>query len=290
MPVIETFRLTKNYGKARGVADLSLRIGKGEFFGFIGPNGAGKSTTIRALLGLIAPTSGSASVLGLPVSQAVRYLGRIGYMPSEAIFYPSLRVHEVIAYAARLRGLDCAAEARALCGALDVDPDKRVEELSLGNRKKLSIVCALQHRPPLYILDEPTSGLDPLVQKTFFELLHQRRRDGATIFLSSHVLSEVQHHCGRAAVIRGGRLAAVGSMDELVMRSMKRLVLHGVTAPPAGLAVHDVVPLDNAVSFLYTGDMTPLLTALAALPLTDMTMTEPSLEETFLHYYQQEDA
>lgn len=288
MYAIETQALTKYYGKARGIDKLDLRVEEGEFFGFIGPNGAGKSTTIRTLLGLIRPTSGSASVLGQPLERSREYLAQVGYMPSEAMFYAGMRVSEVIAYSVRLRKQDCAREAELLCRALDLDTRKRVEELSLGNRKKVSIVCALQHRPRLYILDEPTSGLDPLMQKTFFELLHERTREGATVFFSSHVLSEVQHNCTRAAIIREGTLAAVDRVDELARANAKRVTLHGVTAVPEGLKVKSVQPQDKGVSFLYQGEVGALITALQSLPLTDLTITEPELEEIFLHYYEKE--
>lgn len=290
MYAIETTKLTKNYGKARGITDLDLRVEKGEFFGFIGPNGAGKSTTIRTLLGLIRPTSGEGRVLGRPLSQRREILAQVGYMASEAMFYPGMRAGEVIAYSARLRGKDCSASARSLCKALDLDTSKRVEELSLGNRKKLSIVCALQAEPALYILDEPTSGLDPLIQKTFFELLHARSREGATVFFSSHVLSEVQHHCTRAAIIRAGRLAAEDRVDQLQRTSARRVTLRGVREAPLGLEVRCVTPMEEGVSFLYQGEVGRLVSALQGLPLTDLTITEPELEEVFLHYYEKEGA
>ena len=214
--MIRTDHLTKNYGKARGVTDLTLQVPEGSCFGFIGPNGAGKSTTIRTLLGLLSPTSGSARVLGLDcVREKEKILAQVGYMPSEAMFYPNMRVSEVIRLSAGLRKLDCGAEAAALCGALELDTRKRIRELSLGNRKKVSIVCAMQHRPRLYILDEPTSGLDPLMQRAFWAELENRRREGATVFLSSHVLYEVARYCDRAAILREGRLIAEGTTAEL---------------------------------------------------------------------------
>jgi len=214
--MIRTTNLTKSYGKARGVTDLTLHVPEGSCFGFIGPNGAGKSTTIRTLLGLIRPTSGEARVLGLDcVRDRTSILAQVGYMPSEAMFYPDMRAGEVIRYSAALRKRDCAAEAARLCEALELDPRRRIRALSLGNRKKVSIVCAMQHRPALYILDEPTSGLDPLVQRAFWGLLEQRRREGATVFLSSHVLYEVQRYCGLAAVLREGRLIVAGTTEEL---------------------------------------------------------------------------
>lgn len=214
--MIQTTHLTKSYGKARGVTDLTLHVPEGSCFGFIGPNGAGKSTTIRTLLGLISPTSGSAAVMGLDcVKDRTAILAQVGYMPSEAMFYPEMRVSEVIRLSADLRKRDCRAEAAALCEALELDTKKRIRELSLGNRKKVSIVCAMQHRPRLYVLDEPTSGLDPLVQRAFWSLIEQRRKEGATVFLSSHVLYEVQRYCDWAAIIREGRLVIQGTTAEL---------------------------------------------------------------------------
>ena len=214
--MIHIQNLTKTYDRARGVTDLTLHVPAGGCFGFIGPNGAGKSTTIRTLLGLISPTAGSARVLGLDcVRDRTAILAQVGYMPSEAMLYPEMRVSEVIRLSADLRKRDCRAEASALCEALELDSRKKIRELSLGNRKKVSIVCAMQHRPKLYVLDEPTSGLDPLVQRAFWSLLDQRRAEGATVFLSSHVLYEVQRYCDRAAIIREGRLVAEGTTGEL---------------------------------------------------------------------------
>ena len=208
--------LTKTYGRARGVTDLTLHVPAGSCFGFIGPNGAGKSTTIRTLLGLLSPTGGSAKIMGLDcVKNRTAILSQVGYMPSEAMFYPNLRASEVIRLSADLRRRDCRRDAAALCEALELDGKKRIRELSLGNRKKVSIVCAMQHRPRLYVLDEPTSGLDPLVQRAFWSLLEERRREGATVFLSSHVLYEVQRYCSRAAIIREGRLVIEGTVEAL---------------------------------------------------------------------------
>lgn len=286
--MIRTEGLTKTYGKARGVAGLTLRVPAGSCFGFIGPNGAGKSTTIRLLLGLLRPDAGSAQVLGLPCGSCQReILARVGYMPSEAAFWPDMRAEEVIRYSARLRGKDCARESRALCQALEVDGKKRVRELSLGNRKKLSIVCAMQHRPDLYILDEPTSGLDPLAQKTFWELLAQRRQAGAGIFLSSHVLSEVQRYCDRAAIIREGTLIREGTVAELTGGQVLHIVLRGADRAPDLPGVAGARRDGDSVSFLYRGEPGALLRSLSALPLTGVRITEPELEEMFLHYYEE---
>ena len=214
--MIRIDRLTKSYGKARGITELTLHVPEGCCFGFIGPNGAGKSTTIRTLLGLLSPTAGAARVLGLDcVRDREKILDQVGYMPSEAMFYPDMRVSEVIRLSASLRRRDCRAETAALCEALELDTRKRIRELSLGNRKKVSIVCAMQHRPRLYILDEPTSGLDPLVQRAFWAELENRRKEGAAVFLSSHVLYEVQRYCDRAAILREGRLVVEGTTAEL---------------------------------------------------------------------------
>ena len=288
MNVIETKNLTKFYGKTRGIKNLNLTVKEGEFFGFIGPNGAGKSTAIRTLMGLIAPTSGEASVLGLPLGQCREYLRDVGYLPSEAAFYNDMKVRELISYPAKLRGVDCSSEADRLCSCLELDTSKRIDSLSLGNRKKVGIVCAMQHRPKLYIMDEPTSGLDPLMQKEFFRLLRQRQQEGATVFFSSHVLSEVQHNCTRAAIIREGSIVAEGSIDELSGTSAKRVVLHGVKEIPAGIDGRSVVSGDDSVSFLYQGDIKLLLRELSSLPVKDVNISDPELEEIFMHYYQQE--
>lgn len=285
MAIIETKNLTKFYKNARGIEDLSFSVNEGECFGFIGPNGAGKSTTIRLLLGLLFPTSGEATVLGLPLSRSAEYLTEIGYMPGEAIFYNSMRTEEVIAYSAKLRRKDCSAEAKRLMDALEIDPRKKIGELSLGNRKKVSIVCALQHSPALCILDEPTGGLDPLMQKIFFDLIQERRKAGGTVFISSHILSEVQQNCTRAAIIRDGRLAAVGNVSELSGAAVKRVTLRGVSALPDGLSVSSLKQDGDALSFLFQGSPKELLSTLNGLPIRDLTITDPDLSEVFLHYY-----
>ena len=290
MDAIKTSRLTKYYGKARGILELDLTVEQGACFGFIGPNGAGKSTTIRTLLGLIAPTSGTAQVLGRDiVTERREILRSVGYLPSEATFYPGMRVSEVLKLSADLRGQDCSAEAKALCDRLQLDTAGKVDELSFGNRKKVAIVCALQSCPPLLILDEPTGGLDPLMQRAFFEIIRERSRAGATVFLSSHVLSEVQRNCTRAAVIREGRIIACGSIEELAKSSAKRVTVHGA-ADLGGLdGVKDCRALDGAVSFLYNGDINRLLERLSVSTIDDLSITEPDLEEIFLHFYEKED-
>ena len=287
MSIIETKNLTKYYGKSRGIIDLNLSVDEGEFFGFIGPNGAGKSTTIRTLLGLIYPTSGEAKIFGKDIIRDKKeILADIGYMPSEATFYSGMKVREIISLSAKMRRMDCSAEADRLCERLTLDKEKRVEELSLGNRKKVSIVCALQHKPRLCILDEPTSGLDPLMQKEFFDILKKRHSSGATILFSSHVLSEIQKNCSRAAIIKEGRLIALDSVENLSKTSAKRVTLHSVNTVPEALSAKSAETNGDSVSFLYSGNIKDLLNAANSLPIYDMTITEPTLDEIFMHYYE----
>jgi len=287
MKAIETKGLTKFYGKARGIIDVNLEVAEGEFFGFIGPNGAGKSTTIRTLLGLISATEGSANVLGLDINgDKAKLLARVGYLPSEAVFYRGMKVREVLKFSAGLRGLDCRKEAEALCERLELDMSRKVDELSFGNRKKVAIVCAMQHKPDLYILDEPTSGLDPLMQREFFEILKEKNEEGATVFLSSHVLSEIQKNCSRAAIIREGRIVAEGSVEELAASAAKRVVIGG-KVDLAGLeGIRNLSATDEGATFLYTGKADKLIKHLAAFDVADLSIAEPDLEEIFMHYYQ----
>lgn len=289
MEAIRTINLTKYYGKSRGIVDLDLTVNEGDFFGFIGPNGAGKSTTIRTLLGLISPTSGETMILGKKSSPGgSESLADIGYMPSEAFFYNNMRVRDVIRFSADLRGRNCRSEAKALCDRLELDTTKIISELSLGNRKKVSVVCALQHNPKLCILDEPTSGLDPLMQREFYSILEERNAQGTTIFLSSHVLSEVQRYCKHAAVIRQGRLLVSDSTQSLGHTEAKRVSIKGVAEAPALENIRDVKVSGGTVSFLYSGNPKTLLETLAGLPLTDISIAEPDLEEIFMHYYEKE--
>lgn len=289
MEIIQTTNLTKYYGKARGIVDLGLTIGQGEFFGFIGPNGAGKSTTIRILLGLIAPTSGSAMVFAKDVAKEKgAILQNIGYLPSEALFYQGMKVKDVLKLSADLRKKDCTAEARSLCERLQLDGSRKIDDLSFGNRKKVAIVCALQHRPDLLVLDEPTGGLDPLMQKEFFDILRERNKEGTTVFLSSHVLSEIQRNCTRAAIIRDGKIIACDSVEVLSKTSAKRITVHGSVSLERLDSIRDRKDTEETCSFLYSGDMNSLLRALSAGQVEDLTITEPDLEEVFLHYYEKD--
>ncbi len=289
MAIIKTKALTKYYGKQRGIIDLDLEVKEGEFFGFIGPNGAGKSTTIRTLLGLIKKTSGEAEIFSKDIEKFKdEILSDIGYMPSEAVFYNNMKVKDIIKLSADLRKKDCKKEAQLLCERLSLDTNKRIDELSLGNRKKVSIVCAMQHKPSLYILDEPTSGLDPLMQKEFFDILSERHKEGATMFLSSHILSEIQKHCTTAAIIKEGKLVAYDTVENLSKSNAKRIQLIGFTDISENESIKSVEKSQNSVSFLYTGEIKEFISYANTLPLTDITITEPDLDEIFMHYYQKD--
>lgn len=273
---ISICNLTKNYGKHRGVSNLSLQVEQGDIFGFLGPNGAGKSTTIRCLLGLIQFQEGSAAIMGMDVkNRKNEILKEIGYMPSEAMFYPSMRVKDVIRFAADMRKADCREEAEMLCERLKVDQNKRIEELSLGNRKKVSIVCAMQHKPKLFIFDEPTSGLDPLMQSEFFKLVLEYNRQGITCFLSSHVLSEIKKYCRHAAIIREGSIICTDTVENLTKTSTKRIRM---------------VKDGEEQEFVYKGNLNELFAGFAGHDIEDIVIEEPELEEIFMHYYKQEDA
>lgn len=290
MKAIEIQKLTKYYGKSRGIIDLDLTVDPGDFFGFIGPNGAGKSTTIRTLLGLIQPTEGHAFLMGKDIEkEKTEILKDVGYLPSEAVFYSGMRVKEVLKYSADLRKKDCHEEAQKLCERLQLDPMKKVEELSFGNRKKVAIVCALQHDPSLLILDEPTSGLDPLIQKEFFSILKERNEKGATIFLSSHILSEIQKNCTKAAIIREGKLVACDTVENLSKTKAKRIHLSGDCDLSSLEKVMDIKESDQGISFLYGGDLNQLIQVLSKQNVSDLSIHEPDLEEIFMHYYTKED-
>ncbi|MCR5799298.1 MAG: ABC transporter ATP-binding protein [Lachnospiraceae bacterium] len=269
--VIEINNLTKRYGKHRGVEGVSFTVKEGDIFGFLGPNGAGKSTTIRSMLGFLG-YEGEIKILGSDArSGHEKLMKNIGYMPSEAMFYPSMKVSEVIKLAADVRGTDCADEAGKLCERLKVDTSRSINELSLGNRKKVSIVCAMQHKPALFVFDEPTSGLDPLMQNTFFELIEEYVKQGTTCLLSTHVLSEVKNYCKNVAIMKEGKLISCGSVDELTHTNSKRVI---VTAD------------GKKSDYLYKGDMNSLIADLSGKNITQLDITDPSIEEIFMGYYE----
>ncbi len=297
MNAIETNKLTKSYGKSRGINDLMLMVEEGDFFGFIGPNGAGKSTTIRTLLGLIKPTGGSAKVLGFDIlTEKDKILKEVGYLPSEINFYSGMKVKDVIKYSADLRKAKCKDKALELAERLGLDMSRKVDELSLGNRKKVGIVCAVQHSPKLLILDEPTSGLDPLMQREFFNILTEENERGATIFFSSHILSEVQNYCHTAAFIKDGKIIMSDTVDKIEETGAKKVsVIGGKSGLESILKGNDIkkyisdFKIDEekgSADFLYNGKMPMLLDMLRSVEPKDLTITEPSLEEIFMNYYE----
>ena len=286
MLAIKTENLTKYYGKARGIINVNLEVAEGDFFGFIGPNGAGKSTTIRTLLGLIKAGRGKATIFGKDVwSQNTEVLAQCGYLPSESQFYPSQTVKDVLELSAKVRKVDCTAKAAELCERLMLDPGRKVQDLSFGNRKKVAIVAALQHNPRLLILDEPTSGLDPLMQHEFFEILKEYNSLGTTVFLSSHVLSEIQNNCRNAAIIREGKILLSDSVENLTHTQAKRVQLRGEVDLSSLAEVNKLERKDDTVSFLYAGPIHELLELLSRSSVIDLNISEPSLEEIFMHYY-----
>lgn len=292
-PVIVLDKLTKSYGKQRGVDGISFSVNSGEIFGFIGPNGAGKSTTIRTLMGLLKPTEGHASIFGLDCSQnAAEIAGNVGYLPSENCYYNDLKVKDMLQYTVDLYGMDCHSRMAELAEKLNLDLSRKIRDLSLGNKKKVGIVSALLPAPKLLIMDEPTSGLDPLIQQTFYDILREENKRGMTIFLSSHVLSEVQKLCDRVAILREGKLVSVQSMDALRENGYKKISLTASEAIADNFfSIPGVANLErsqdkNSVSFMFNGSAMTIMDKLHQLQLEDIFIEEPSLEEIFLHYYE----
>lgn len=287
---IEIKNLTKSYGKHRGVIDVDLNVKEGEWFGFIGPNGAGKSTTIRTLLGLIKPTKGECSVNGME-SWKMReiIMEDVGYLPSEAIFYPEMTVKDTLDYALSFfKGKDNKKQ-KELCERFQLDQKRKIGELSYGNRKKVGIVASLQHSPSILILDEPTGGLDPLMQREFFNILEEEHGKGKTIFMSSHILSEIEHHAETAAFIRDGRIILREEVAEIANNSARRVSLRGKVDLKSLNGVKEIQENKDGISFLYSGESMKLLDTLSKGNIKDFTVTEPDLEEVFLHYYKKEE-
>jgi len=288
---IETEKLTKSYGPNRGIVDLDLEVDEGEVFGFLGPNGAGKTTTIRTLLDHLRPTSGRARIFGIETTaDPVAIHRRTGYLPGEFALYDRLTGGQTIEYFGNLRGGVDPAYRASLIERLDLDPSRRFKEYSKGNKQKLGLVIAFQHRPGLLVLDEPTSGLDPLVQQAFYGLVREARAEGRTVFLSSHVLSEVERTCDRVAIVRDGRLVRTGRVDTLRDLAHHQVELRfpdGVpTAEFAALpGVSEVVVEDHTLRLRIAGPITPVLQVAARHELVDFLSREPSLEETFLAEY-----
>ena len=284
--------LTKHYGKHRGINNLSFSVNQGEFFGFIGPNGAGKSTTIRTLMGLIRPTGGSASIFDLDCHSKASVIARdVGYLPSENSYYENMKVRELLQYTADLYGMDCKTKMKELADRLNLDLSRKIADLSLGNKKKVGIVSAIMTSPKLIIMDEPTSGVDPLIQQAFYDILKEENSRGATVFFSSHVLSEVQKLCDRVAILKEGQLIGIQSIKELRESGYKKVSLSAKEAIPrdffdlSGIANYAETADKTSVSFMYNGNITAIIDKLHLLHLDDVLLEEPSLEEIFMHYY-----
>jgi len=305
MTAIETSGLTKTYGRpmpvhppgrpqaatVRALEDLTIEVGEGEIFGFLGPNGAGKSTTIRLLLGLLHPTSGRASVLGLDaVRDSVAIRSRVGYLPGGIAFWDGLTGERLLDDLAALSGRPPSRRAELL-DRLELSPAtlrRQVRDYSRGMRQKLGVIQALQHDPELAILDEPTEGLDPLMQYAFYSILEDLRRSGRTIFFSSHILSEVERVCDRVAIVRHGRLVALEDIPTLLARRKRNVEMRLDGPPPAldGVAgVSDVRVADGRLRCRLEGDVGPFLAAIVGLAIHDLTIEPARLEEAFLEFY-----
>ena len=290
---IEINNLTKYYGKSRGIIDVSFTVEEGEIFGFIGPNGAGKSTTIRTLLALIYPTSGSASIFGMDcIKDAPEIAKRVGYLPSEVFYYDGMKVKDLLSYSASFYKKDCSKRMKELAGRLDLDLNRKIDDLSFGNKKKVGIVQGLLHSPDLIILDEPTLGLDPLMQQIFFDLIREENRRGATILMSSHILNEVQRICSRVAIIKDGNIIKLEKISTLQETSYKRFKIETRDKLPDDAfridGVSDLKIEDNTYSFIYRGDINLIIARFAGWRLINLWADEPDLEEIFLHYYSKE--
>ncbi len=293
---IQTSKLSKDYGLGRGLFDLDLEISSQEVFGYLGPNGAGKSTTIRSLMGMIRPTGGHAQIFGLDCQRdSVSVKRKVGYLPGDMPQFGSLRGREVVAYLGGLRGGADPQIVRSIAERFDLDLSRRFREYSSGNKQKLGIVLAFMHKPELLILDEPTSGLDPLNQQEFYTLLREARDGGATVFLSSHILSEVEHMCDRVGIIRSGRLVKVAQLEELHRIRLHRVELEFAAetrVPEAAIrsadGVDDVVVGDHRLSCTVKGSFEPLHKALEGAMVTNLVSREPSLEEIFLTFYRED--
>ncbi len=290
MNVIEIKNLKKFYGKSRGIVDVSIDVAEGEVFGFIGPNGAGKSTTIRTLLALIRPTSGSATIFGKDcIKHAKEIAKEVGYLPSEVFYYDNMKAIDLLKYSASFYKKDCTKRIKELAGELELDLNRKIDDLSFGNRKKVGIIQGLIHEPRLIILDEPSIGLDPLMQQKFFDILKRENRRGATILFSSHILSEVQKICDRVAIIRDGSIVRVDTVASFCENSYKKIAVDTVGAmDKAAFDLPGVAKLEveeRSASFIYQGSINAIMHRLAGLELANVSIGDPDLEEIFMHYY-----
>jgi beta-exotoxin I transport system ATP-binding protein len=294
--IVRAEGLTKYYGENRGIVDVDFSVDAGEVFGFLGPNGAGKTTTIRLLLDLIRPTSGRLSVFGLDSRrESVAIHRRLGYLPGDLRLYERMTGRELLRFFGHLRGSDQTSRGEQLAGRLDLDLDldRQINELSRGNRQKVGLLQAFLHDPDLLVLDEPTSGLDPLVQETFYELASEVTDRGGTVFLSSHVLSEVQHIADRVALIREGSLALDDTVENLRARSFTHVEATFAEPPPPGAftgvpGVGELDPHRDVVRFALEGEIDPLLKALARFHVRALDVHEADLEDVFMALYRGE--
>ncbi|RNC29084.1 MAG: putative ABC transporter ATP-binding protein YxlF [Candidatus Dichloromethanomonas elyunquensis] len=291
MNVVEINHLTKYYGKKRGIIDVNFNVEEKEIFGFIGPNGAGKSTTLRTILGLIYPTGGSAKIFGKDsIQYGPEIKKQIGYLPSEVFYYDKMRVKDLLKYAASFYQKDCRKRIRELAEIMDLDLDKRIDDLSFGNKKKVGIVQGLLHEPKLIILDEPTGGLDPLMQQKFFELLQEENKRGATILLSSHILGEVQRLCDRVAIIKEGKIVELQRISSLQERAYKKIKIQVPEDLDSNYfqidGVSNVEVKQNIISFMYKGNVNAIMKKISEIKIVNIWIEEPDLEEIFLHYYE----
>jgi ABC-2 type transport system ATP-binding protein len=290
MNIIETNHLTKYYGKARGIIDVSLNVEEGEIFGFIGPNGAGKSTTIRLFLSLIYPTQGNAKIFGkdcIKFGPEIRQ--EIGYLPSEVFYYEGMKVLDLLEYSASFYKKDCSKRLYELADLMELDLKRRIDDLSYGNKKKVGIVQGLLHQPKLIILDEPTSGLDPLMQQKFFNLIREEHDRGATVFFSSHILGEVQRLCNRVAIIKEGSIIDIQDIKTLQKNNYKKfqITADGMDETRFNIdGVSNIQKIDGMISFFYKGDINALTRLISGGKITDLTVEDLTLEEIFMHYYE----
>ena len=289
MNAIELSSLSKFYGNQCGIDSVSFTVKKGEIFGFIGPNGAGKSTTIRTLLGLLKATSGKAEIMGIDISNEGAIIReKIGYLPSEVDYYSEMSSKELLLYhAAMYKVVDVENKIQELATYFQLELDRPIDDLSYGNKKKCAIIQSVLHDPEVLILDEPTGGLDPLMQNRFFELLERQNKKGVTIFFSSHVLSEIQRMCDRAAIIRDGKIMAVEDISTLLSKQMKmvRLVttsVKNIILPVGALNHHQS---GQKLTFDYVGPTQDLIIWLSSQSIIDVTLSEPDLERIFMNYY-----
>ncbi len=292
MNIIETQNLTKFYGKSKGIENVTLSVKQGEIFGFIGPNGAGKSTTIRTMMGLIFPTSGTAKIFGLDCTkEGPKIRQDVGYLPSEVFYYDKMKVLDLLKYTEGFYEKDCTKRMYELADIMELDLKKRIEDLSYGNKKKVGIVQGLLHSPKLIVLDEPTSGLDPLMQKKFFDIIEGENKNGATVFFSSHILAEVQSLCNRVAIIKDGGIVKIDDIKSLREDNYKKITLRGSDISEAKYLIDGVsnvvseVNGNHEIKFFYKADINQMTRIIGADILKDVLIEEPTLEEIFMHYY-----